>query len=520
MNDFTKTQRFAFWFAVAIILVYTVTYSRPIRDGDYFWHLSTGKWIVEHQTLPTAEPFKFTYSTLEPGTHIFDHNKLFLRCYWLGDIFLYALYLLGGPGTVVLLRMAAYAGLLGWTLTRMRRNEAGLLGFVTAVAMGIMFTYLPNERPQLFAYLLFPAVLYLLDGLDGKTGRELKRQSALLCLALLVWANVHGSYILGIVLLGLYMAGLAVEVLLGRRPLRWADALPPLAAMLATLLNPNGWGLIADYLYHYGESGPAASYEGLSVISLLVLGFKSGSLRSVYLPFWVCLVTVAIVLLVRIRTMKPWHLLVAVAVGVMSISALRHMIYIFLLLPLLAPYFSRLVPMNIVGTVVVVLMVVFGYKVIDSRNMLTIDEDRRFPKKAVAFMAQVPTQGNLFNFYDWGGYVPLHLTGQTTFIDGRTLVPKVQWDYEAVIAGTGWDRILAFYDVNTVLIPGFSAHNGSLNPVIVQLAQSPGWALIYWDDASTIFVRRTPANREVIEKYGRPSSDVKKHLDAMSEWVR
>lgn len=43
--------------AIALLIVVAGAAVGPIRSYDFFWHLATGRWIVEHRALPQFDPF-------------------------------------------------------------------------------------------------------------------------------------------------------------------------------------------------------------------------------------------------------------------------------------------------------------------------------------------------------------------------------------------------------------------------------------------------------------------------------
>ncbi|HEY6009776.1 MAG TPA: hypothetical protein VIU40_15730, partial [Geobacteraceae bacterium] len=114
MTTFWTHPRLYVWLGAAAVVLFAVSYLRPVTEGDYFWHVHTGQWIAEHGELPSSDPFKFTYASLDPAGHDYAHTQLFLRGYWLGDLALYGLDRLFGMVGVILLRVAVYAGILAW----------------------------------------------------------------------------------------------------------------------------------------------------------------------------------------------------------------------------------------------------------------------------------------------------------------------------------------------------------------------------------------------------------------------
>jgi len=122
------------------------------------------------------------------------------------------------------------------------------------------------------------------------------------------------------------------------------------------------------------------------------------------------------------------------------------------------------------------------------------------PEKALKFIEGSGLQPNLFNGYNWGGYVAWKLKEPwRPFMDGRVDVygeERVE-AYVKWINGLGqWPQAFAHYGIQTVLID----YKQASRPLGLgqQLWQSPQWALAYWDRVSLVFARRTDETAEAI----------------------
>lgn len=118
----------------------------------------------------------------------------------------------------------------------------------------------------------------------------------------------------------------------------------------------------------------------------------------------------------------------------------------------------------------------------------------RFPETSARIINQVQPPGNVFNFYDYGGYFGWALHGQyDVFIDGRNNRPsRALTDHNAIVmARTGWDNALRFYNVNTIAIPTLMLTSGGLLPVIEELDRNPEWTLAYAGKRELLFFRET-----------------------------
>src|SRR5947209_20353863 len=76
------TKRIA---AAAFFVLAAIAAVAPIRSYDYFWHLTTGRWIIEHHAIPRFDPLALA------SAHV-----PWINGEWLYQIVLYALHGIGG----------------------------------------------------------------------------------------------------------------------------------------------------------------------------------------------------------------------------------------------------------------------------------------------------------------------------------------------------------------------------------------------------------------------------------------
>jgi hypothetical protein len=194
---------------------------RPICEPDVWWVAAAGRELLRTHAVPTQNLFSF----VEPAHPWVMHEWLFGPLYALGLEY-------GGPAffaAIALLAFAAQVALvLAGTVGRARHPTAGLLlAFVALLCFGSRFL---SARPTGVA-LLLPLAMTMLAFAPAFGAR-----SAVLAVGVeLTWANAHGSFPLGVVLL---LAG-ALEQRRDRRRRLAASA----AAALVTMVNPYGWAL-------------------------------------------------------------------------------------------------------------------------------------------------------------------------------------------------------------------------------------------------------------------------------------
>lgn len=136
-----------------------------------------------------------------------------------------------------------------------------------------------------------------------------------------------------------------------------------------------------------------------------------------------------------------------------------------------------------------ILVVTVGLKVSLVLPMRINEEafEKGLPVKAVEQLKLSSPPGQLFNSYNWGGYLLWNLPEYPVFIDGRTDL----YDDELVNewlsvarAEDGWEAILSQYQVNLVLIEPDT-------PLTGELKDHPAWRLAYQDQIAMLFERKS-----------------------------
>jgi hypothetical protein len=297
-------------FAIALL----VTLRRGL-GGDGWLALVSGRWIVQHG-LPSHDAL----TAMTDGRRWTDQQ-------WLGQLALYGFWRLGGIKLAMLVHaLLATSGLVGAAL--IAKKHGATARSVTWVAIPAMIAYYPVAavmRTQAFAFPLFAATLWLT--LDY--ARQPSRRVFLTLPLLVLWANVHGSVLLGCGLVAL--AGL-VSMLKDRRPSYRGLALL-LAPWLCVFVSPYALSLPAyyqkvllgsDFKHLVTEWAPTTLTAVTAPVFLLVLG-----------GFW---------LLGRnARALPVYDQVVFVVIAVVSFQAIRNIAWIGLVaLAILPPLIDRM----------------------------------------------------------------------------------------------------------------------------------------------------------------------------------
>jgi hypothetical protein len=234
--------------ASAIVVMYMMILSLvPIRmDNDCWWHVKTGK-IIAQQGLPEHDVFAYTAAEYEWHNHE-----------WLAQVAAYQVWRMGertqlGGWRAVILATACVnaAAFLVLLILAGRLSENWWIALlVVLVAAGIgrrMFV----PRPPAMTNLLLAIQILILVGAHNGWFRA--RWLAILPAIFALWANVHGGWLAGLVVLGAFLMQDVTTALRSRFPVPFEDATHPLtlrtwawlfpACIAGTMVNPYLWQL-------------------------------------------------------------------------------------------------------------------------------------------------------------------------------------------------------------------------------------------------------------------------------------
>lgn len=403
----------------------------PAGDPDVFWHLALGR-----EVLSGGPPRVEAYSWTAAGTPLLTDQ-------WLGQALFALSYELAGWKGVVVLRALAGGAVVALTAFAAQGERARPLVAIVATLPAIfLLRGVWTERPQLLALVLFAALLVLLRAALRGDGRALWA-----CVPLfLLWANVHGSYALGLAVLA------PVALSQRRRVALFALA----AAALATLATPAGLGTLTApsghffmpprYIQEWAVPDlvtPAGLVQAITLAAVLgtaLLGRPAGREALILLP-------VVFISLSAARHAAFLGIVAAPFLAAHGPAALRGLA---LTIGIRLPSF---LPARTPHAVTVVSLAIAALSVALATSIAPAEPDlQRYPVAAVPALRSGP---GLFHEYDWGGFLIAYAPATRVFIDGRLspYAPRVVDDYTTISeAHPGWRETIARLGVRQLLV--------------------------------------------------------------------
>ena len=484
----------AIFFGLLALAVPTLLQNPVLNsDGDLARHLRHGHYMLEHAGLIRADPFSFT----RPGAPFVGFEY--------GSQLVYALvHRLGGlPAVAILagLLVALTYSLLARFL--LRRGVDPLLACLTvglAVTLGVPHWM---ARPHLFSFLAVVILLGLLE--------EPKRKSLLACAVLFAfWANLHGGFLYGFILIGLYLLGSLGELFLSDDPGRWGARAKQYLAMLAvavvvTFLNPYGLKLHRHLFDFFGQpflrdntaefvSPNFHDPDGKLFLAVLLVAFSTLALhrQRPTLPRLLIILVSTAFGLISVRNI-PLFGLMALPLIALEVSPPWRTLPVF---PEVRERFSRTVDrtrtLPWVAPVLLLLGVVaLNHGQLGSLQLIRDEFDPTvFPVNAVSKARSAGLEGHVFTPLAWGGYVLYAWPEQQIFIDGGTdfFGENIFREYIQIRRlSPGWRELIRNHDISVMLLERQTA-------LAHELARESDWAVWYCDSLAVLFRRsRTPS---------------------------
>jgi tetratricopeptide (TPR) repeat protein len=459
-----------------------------MRGSDLWFHLAIGRWIIEHKSLPLADLWSFT-----------RNGKPWLQHEWLTDLLFGGVANLFGQNSLVYVKWTLLVAtlLLLFRVVWRLSNEplSSYLSALLGVAVAAPFLDL---RPHLVTDLCYALLLCLL--LPGK------RPPLYLPLFFLIWANLHGGFFFGLMAL---LVLLAPTIVSGEKSERMRAALIWLASAFLALLNPSGWKAFAYPLKYafdrssafkeldewrppfvdIGTHSPLYPYTiGIFALATLFLLFRrwrgKGDLN------WAALGLVLLTLAMSL-TSRRFIVLFALSQSLITGPALA------ILLSPVVQRIPKLVPPVLAAALGFFWL--YPYPLAPyAFHYLTAEDD--FPVDTCNYIEINQLSGNVFSYYNWGGYLHLRTNGRMkVFIDGRADTVYDSETFRRYLTvqrfHPGWKEVIESSKAQYILWP-----RTSQGAPLAHLVDSGQWKILFDDFVSVLLVRADQAPPEPLKQ--------------------
>ena len=518
----------------------------PIASGDLWWHVRTGVWILENGHLPTTDPF----------SHTAGDKPWVLQEYGSQVVFGW-LYNLGGFGLLKAFSAALSLGILAVVWRRARRSVDVSYAAAFTCLFALLFALKWELRPHLFSLLLFfwmesclfpsrPAGEPALGKIDDTDTPGPMRMATLFGISAL-WVQLHAEALFAPLLVLAVAVGALIANLRSQAPIRQLGAWTAmfLAALVGTMASP----LFLEP-HHYALFGRGVPQQFIE--EWFRPWVLPGDERFAPLTLGVFVAYAAALLLggllaIKVLTSKldrtssaagsavSWQRLAFLAGCLLFALSARRFFWLtwFPLLDAAALYLGSRPKLRANALVPGALALVFALllfpthyvatagRAIQSGEYGSLVDPSLFPAGATDFARDAQLQGNLYNPYEWGGYLGWTLgDAAPIFIDARTvlfedvIVERWQAERDDAVRAEVFER----RDVELVVFKHFVDHGKGLRPWTPNSgAKSPNWIRVWNDRLATVWVHEASPNADRAARHWAQHGVVMDPRDGITE---
>lgn len=482
---------------VFFLLTCTSLSIKLLGDAGIGWHIRTGQQILASHAIPRTDVFSSVMS-----------GKPWFAWEWLYDVVVGRLESSLGLNGVVWFTAAIIAATFAATFALLRSKGTNLF---VALALVLLATSASTihflARPHVLTWLFAVLWLWILDSTSGPSFRRSSLRLWLLPILMVLWANLHGGFLLGFALIGIYWAAALRTWLSTReaginetfekiaaRKRTWSLSLVAIASVVASCINPYGWKLHAHiysyltnrFLMDHIDEFRSPNFHGVAekcFLALLLIAIAAAIARgkSIGMVPALLLLFATWIGLEASRNIPIAAILLAVAVGPALLRGFK-------------PEFSlrmEHVDAQLQGHVwpIVAIAVLFvvaanGGRAGTLELMNAHFDSNRMPVGAAEFVKNQAASGAILAPDYWGGYLIYRLFPpmQVVVDDRHDLYgePFLRSYLAAMHGEEDWKRFLLEHPSAYIVLPRQAA-------LAAILAQSGEWKELYRDNTAVVF---------------------------------
>ena len=501
--------------AIFVLLLFAMTCGvlapRLLGDADLGWHIRNGELILRTHTITRSDPFSFTMQ-----------GRAWYSWEWLYDAGIAAVHKWAGLNGVVFVTavVIAFTFALLFRLTLIRGGNPLITLLLLLLAFGASAIHL-FARPHILSWLFTILWFQILDSAEPINSSRQYERLYWLPLIMLFWANVHGEFLLGFVLLGIYFVSGLVHFLFQLQEREenriWLQRLGMVTvfSFFSTFINPFGYKLHL-HIYEYLNNRWLMDH---------IDEFQSPNFHGLAQQCFVLLLLIAVAAFTiarrRVRLSQLLVVLFAVQTGFYASRNLPTscMLLVLIVAPLFSiasssdsegPSFPNLFPKflsrcrsftqrmsvmeshlrwhiwSLVAFILGLWICAHGGRLGSTQLMSAHFDPAHFPVEAANLIAKEHIAAPMFTPDAWGGFLIYRLSPQTkVFVDDRHDLYGADFfkDHLNVIrVAPNWEKVLDEKQLRWVLVPSES----SLANI---LKLSTQWKLVHEDHTAVLFER-------------------------------
>ena len=453
--------------------------SRTIADPDIWWHLRNAEVLVQTHSVVNHDFYSFTAT-----------GSRWINEAWLSEVPFYLGWRWMGPRGIYLVMLAETELILVGVFCLASLTSRNVKAAFVASSLAVwMATVSFGPRTLLSGWICLLAELFLLE--QFKRGRDVLWSLVPL---FVVWANLHGSWLIGMVFFGIFCLCGIPHGKWGRiEAIGWTPAQIRKLIVVGTLsvaglfLNPYGYRLV---FYPFNFAFQQKLNVG-HVDEWASLDFHSARGKIVF-------ALLAVTLVLALVRKRRWRLEEVAFLLIAFYAALTYSRFLFLaaivLTPILAkeldflPQYRPEIDKTWLNAILIAGILGACAGQFPSNEVLMGETVQTYPVKAGAYLQHFRPSGPVFNDFQWGGYLIWEQRHIPVFIDSRIDIYEYNGvfpDFLRAIRGRDSLEVLKKYGIRYVLYRRDSA-------LAYLMMHTPGWVIDYQDETTVLLERIEP----------------------------
>ena len=506
--------------AIFLILVFFASSYKISGDDDFFWHLATGRYIVENKVVPDKDVFG----------HISSGSE-WIPFEWGWDLLTYGLYNIAGYNTILVFRSLAFCFIFFLYFMLLRKFKVN--SFISIAVLFVLLVSIMDRlspRPHIITYIFFVVVLYILMSFKYLEREKYSKRLYFLPVIFILWSNFHMGVLAGGLILFIFTISETIIYLkpksfsgseirpLEQREIKNCNYITYLRVRL--LVNPHG---LSTYIYAYSHT----NMKMLQTVNEWQAPFGGkmdfGFIVTLYKVF---IFSGILVLIYAYKKKDILFALMFIGFAVYSVRAIRftvdyEVVMAFFIIISINFFVSGIKNVNVLnflkGNVLKSACGIFFVYIVTQIPSNAIYEklayyriygwgiNDDFRRSTFNFMKETGISGTPYNHFGTGGSLVWNFPGEKNFIDSRNLNDDIFNEYNFIMTmSPGFEKKLDARGIDYVIYldPDLIRRPNDLKRLVTSyFSRNPGWKLVFWDDKSMLFVKNIPKFEDVINKY-------------------
>ena len=430
------------------------------NDGDVSSHIATGQWILDHRALPHTDPFSFTWA-----------GRPWVPFEWLAEVLFAGSYRLAGYSGVAALATAAIMSLHAIVYFNAVRFVRPWTAVAVLVVLDVVLVPMMLARPHLLGWVFISFWTWLMIwAREGNRAPPLA--SALL---MIVWANLHGSFVMGLLIAGAFGLEAVLTAPDRIRALRQWTVFG-IACVIAIFINANG------------IDGAVHPFRVAQLSHLPLIEEWKPSSPSITPFFFVVLAATFILIWLKRPKLHPVRWMLLAALLGLAFFQTRHQAVLAIVAATVLPEgFAKTAPVHDQRASVIWFSAAAIAVLVILRAVLpvTLPYREENPWKLIAAVPPELRTQPVLNGYSMGG--PLILSGIRPYVDGRSDMygDDLIIGYKRITDGDAQALASAVnrWNIRWAILPN------RYTKLVARLDGSPEWRRLYKDEVGVIYRR-------------------------------